>query len=379
MSQPHQKYEFLGVPAVFGSDAMRRVLEMVQKVATSNAAILITGESGCGKEVVARAIHHFSTRKARSWIDLNCAAIPDNLLESELFGHEKGAFSGAETAKQGLFELADQGTLFLDEIGDLDPRLQVKLLRVLDGAAYYRLGGVKKVSVNVRLVTATNQNLASAIENGRFRGDLYHRLSQIRIHVPPLRQRKDDIVPLANHYLSMERPECRFSTGALHKLREHSWPGNVRELRNVVVRAAILTESVEIREADLPEEFQHDDFVSSLASLSNLGSSLSRQADAAWSADRDAVNPDTQEDGAARLVLRESTTYLGSSNAATQGSASTGLNGLKRNAILRVLELEGGHRQKAADRLGISKRTLQRRLKEYGVGTELLATSVPQV
>ncbi len=339
MPPSQQKYDFLGVPAVFGSDAMRRVLEMVQKVAASNAAILITGESGSGKEIVARAIHHFSTRKAHSWIDLNCAAIPDNLLESELFGHEKGAFSGADASKQGLFELANQGTLFLDEIGDLDPRLQVKLLRVLDGAAYYRLGGVKKVAVDVRLVTATNQDLGGAIEKGRFRSDLYHRLSQIRIAVPPLRERRDDIIPLANHYLALEsksrqsvagRPpqELFFSDGALRRLLEHNWPGNVRELRNVVVRAAILSNGPEITEDDLPEDFRGNGFSASLSSLASI------------------------------------------SVAGSLTGGGNGLNGLERSAIFRALDLESGHRQKAADRLGISKRTLQRRLKEYGVAAE---------
>jgi DNA-binding NtrC family response regulator len=332
MPHPQQKYEFLGVPAVFGSEPMQRVLEMVQKVAVSNAAILITGESGSGKEVVARAIHHFSARKAYSWIDLNCAAIPDNLLESELFGHEKGAFSGADSSKQGLFELANHGTLFLDEIGDLDPRLQVKLLRVLDGAAYYRLGGVKKVSVDVRLVTATNQDLANAIEKGRFRSDLYHRLSQIRIAVPPLRERRDDIIPLAKHYLALESKspgnkhnDMWFSEKALQHLLEYSWPGNVRELRNVVVRAAILANGPEVNENDLPDDFLRNGFTASLNSLASIS--------------------------------------VGSGD-------GNGLNGMERSAILKALDMEGGHRQKAADRLGISKRTLQRRLKEYGAVLE---------
>ncbi len=315
-----QKYEFLGVSAVFGSEPMQRVLTMVQKVAASNAAILITGESGSGKEIIARAIHHFSSRMARSWVDVNCAAIPDHLLESELFGHEKGAFSGADSAKQGLFELANHGTLFLDEIGELDPRLQTKLLRVLDGASYYRLGGVKKISVDVRLVTATNRNLTEAIEDGKFRGDLYHRLSQIRITVPPLRERRDDIAPLAVHYLASDRPEFQFSEDALDRLRDYKWPGNVRELRNVVIRAAILSNGPEIGVTDLPEEFQQETFASSLQSLA-------------------------------------------------------GLDGLEKNAILKALEEEQGHRQRAANRLGISKRTLQRRIREYSVGSESTALS----
>src|SRR6266852_5370438 len=195
MTTRHETRQYLGVPAVFASDAMRHVLSQVEKVAVSNATILITGESGSGKEVIARAVHHYSLRCSKSWVDVNCAALPENLLESELFGHEKGAFSGADTAKPGLFELANHGTMFLDEIGDLDPRMQVKLLRVLDGAPYYRLGGVKKVSVDVRLIAATNQDLKTAVKHGRFRSDLYHRLSRIKLAVPSLRERLDDIVP----------------------------------------------------------------------------------------------------------------------------------------------------------------------------------------
>src|SRR5712691_4816315 len=210
MTTRHETREFLGVPAVFASDAMRHVLSQVEKVAVSNATILITGESGSGKEVIARAVHHYSLRCSKSWVDVNCAALPENLLESELFGHEKGAFSGADSLKPGLFELANHGTLFLDEIGDLDLRMQVKLLRILDGTPYYRLGGVKKVSVDVRLIAATNQDLKAAVQQGHFRSDLYHRLCQIKISVPPLRERKEDIVPLALHYLAQQKRGLRF-------------------------------------------------------------------------------------------------------------------------------------------------------------------------
>jgi len=172
MTAPPQTHEFLGVAAIVASDSMKRILSLAARVAPSTAAVLITGESGSGKEVVARAIHHHSPRSAKSWVDVNCAALPENLLESELFGYEKGAFSGAESTKPGLFELANDGTLFLDEIGDLDLRMQVKLLRILDGAPYYRLGGIKKVSVDVRIVTATNQDLHAAVLQGTFRSDL---------------------------------------------------------------------------------------------------------------------------------------------------------------------------------------------------------------
>ncbi len=310
-----QIHEFLGVPAIFSSDAMHGILRMASRVAPSTAAVLLVGESGSGKEVIARALHHLSQRSTKSWIDINCAALPENLLESELFGHEKGAFSGAESTKQGLFELADGGTLFLDEIGDLDVRMQVKLLRVLDGAPYYRLGGVRKVSVDVRIITATNQDLKLAVSQGRFRSDLYHRLSQITIAVPPLRERIADILPLAEHFLAGQNPALRFGADAIEKLRAHSWPGNVRELRNVVVRAAVLTLGSEITADDLPEEFSRESFSSDLQGFSML--------------------PD-----------------------------------LERNVIAQALEDNRGHQQRAADRLGISKRTLQRKIKSYGLVSE---------
>src|SRR3954470_7937720 len=195
------QYSFLGMPAIIASDAMAEVLETARRVARASVAVLITGETGSGKEIVARAIHHYSLRCSNPWVDINCGALPEMLMESELFGHEKGAFSGADTAKAGLFELAHTGTLFLDEVGELDPRMQVKLLRVLDGVPYYRLGSQKKTSVDVRILAATNQDLERAASQGRFRSDLYHRLAEFQIHVPALRERVDDIIPLANFFL----------------------------------------------------------------------------------------------------------------------------------------------------------------------------------
>src|SRR5271170_1387293 len=192
---------YLGMPAIVVSPAMLQVIDMVQRVGQTNATVLITGESGVGKELVARAVHHYSLRCHKSWVDVSCAALPEHLIESELFGYEKGAFSGADGSKPGLFELAHNGTLFLDEIGELEPRMQVKLLRVLDGTPYYRLGGVRKVTVDVRIVAATNQNLEDMVRSGRFRGDLYHRLCQIQLRIPPLRDRIEDIVPIAEHFL----------------------------------------------------------------------------------------------------------------------------------------------------------------------------------
>ena len=312
MNRLPEKYTFLDSTAIFNSEAMKCLRAQVEKIAASNATVLITGESGSGKEIIARALHHFSPRASKSWVDVNCAALPENLLESELFGYEKGAFSGADSAKPGLFEMADRGTLFLDEIGELDPKMQAKLLRALDGSSYYRIGGVRKISVDVRLVTATNRDLKKAVAEGRFRADLYHRLSQIRIPVPPLRERRDDILPLALHFLAEQNAALKFSREVIDKLRAYSWPGNVRELQNVVIRAAVLVRGNEITLADLPEEFVHDSFSDGLQGM--------------------AILPD-----------------------------------LERDAILKALEDSSGHQRLAAERLGISRRTLQRRVRSYGL------------
>ena len=246
-----QAKSFLGMPAVISSPGMRQLIELAERIAQSNAAVLITGESGSGKELIARAVHHYSLRCAKPWVDVSCAALPEHLVESELFGYEKGAFSGADSPKPGLFELAHHGTLFLDEVGELEPRMQVKLLRVLDGVAYYRLGGTRKVTVDVRIVAATNQDLEQMVETGSFRGDLYHRLGQICLRVPPLRERTEDIVPLAEHFLKQTNPRLSFSGEALQILEGHRWPGNVRELRNVVTKAAVLSREAEIGADDL--------------------------------------------------------------------------------------------------------------------------------
>src|SRR6201981_1076692 len=198
-----------GSTAVVCSDAMHRLMSMVERVARQDAAVLIVGETGVGKEMIAQAIHHHSLRCGKSFIDVNCAAFPEHLVESELFGYEKGAFSGADATKPGLFELADQGTLFLDEVGELDAKVQAKLLRVLDGVPYYRLGGSRKVSVDVRVIAATNRDLEEEVKSGRFRRDLFHRLTQFQLRVPPLRERSADVPAIAEHLLSAQLPAAR--------------------------------------------------------------------------------------------------------------------------------------------------------------------------
>jgi transcriptional regulator, propionate catabolism operon regulatory protein len=233
------RFCFLGVDAVIASPAMRQTMELVERIARTSAAVMIIGETGSGKEIVARALHHYSPRSARPWVDVNCGALPEQLMESELFGHERGAFSGADCARPGLFEMAHTGTLFLDEVAELEPRMQVKLLRVLDGVPYYRVGGQKKVQVNTRILAATNQNLEEAVRTGRFRSDLYHRLNQFQVRVPPLRERREDIVALAEHFLRQHSDEAVFDEAAKTELRKYAWPGNVRELRNLMERVAL--------------------------------------------------------------------------------------------------------------------------------------------
>ncbi len=301
---------FLGMPAIVASEPMRQLMLMVERVAITNASVLIQGESGSGKEVVARAIHHYSLRTSKPWVDVSCAALPEHLIESELFGYEKGAFSGADSSKPGLFELAHTGTIFLDEIGELEPRMQVKLLRVLDGTPYYRLGGTRKVTVDVRVIAATNQNLEQGVAQGRFRSDLYHRLSQVDLQVPPLRERQEDIIALAHFFLAQQNPRLFLSPDALDKLRNYRWPGNIRELRNVITKAAVLSRDEEIRGHQLGAHLQ----------------------------------------GAAR-------------NESSPASADLGE--IERHMIFKVLEQTGGHHQRAADLLGISRRTLTRKLKTY--------------
>src|SRR5206468_5160615 len=231
--------EVEGTKFILASPVMHKFMGLVDRVAAHSETALITGETGTGKELIARTIHESSSRRGRPWVDINCAALPENLVESELFGYEKGAFSGADSSKPGLFELSDKGTLFLDEIGELQLQTQVKLLRVLDGQPFYRLGGHRKIRVDVRIVAATNQDLEAAVRDGRFRQDLFHRLGQFQLRVPPLRDRPEDIVALAEHFLRRKAPGKNFSPQAISALLSHAWPGNIRELRNLVAKVAM--------------------------------------------------------------------------------------------------------------------------------------------
>jgi len=313
-------FQFVGMTAIVASPRMRQVMDFVARAARTQATVLIDGESGSGKEVVARALHQLSMRCAKPWVDVSCAALPEHLMESELFGYDKGAFSGADGSKPGLFEMAHTGTLFLDEIGELEPKMQVKLLRVLDAAPYYRLGGTKKIAVDVRVIAASNSPLEDLVRRGLFRADLYHRLCQVHITVPPLRERREDIQPLAEYFLQAQ--DMRLSDSAVLALANYDWPGNIRELRNLLTRAALMATDGLIQASDL-----------SLPAPSG--------APSPEGAGRPRVKSieDPQED----------------------------LDGLERRTILRVLDEAGGHRQRAAARLGISRRTLSRKLKQYGL------------
>jgi len=254
-----EKYDFRNI--VGTSKEMREVYEQVAQVAPTNTTVLIRGESGTGKELVAHAIHYNSPRAAKPFVKVSCAALPESLIESELFGHEKGSFTGAHTRKRGRFELAEGGTLFLDEIGDLSPSLQVKLLRVLQEREFERVGGTETVRVNVRLITATNVDLEQAVQDGRFRSDLYYRLNVFSIYLPPLRERKPDVLLLADHFLEKYgrqngRRIKRISTPAIDMLMSYHWPGNVRELENAIERATLVCEGNVIHGYHLPPTLQ---------------------------------------------------------------------------------------------------------------------------
>ena len=237
---------------------MAELRQLIQTVAPSDATVLILGESGTGKELVAGALHALSQRRNAKYIRINCAAIPENLLESELFGHEKGAFTGAVRQKLGRVEEADGGTVFLDEIGDMSRPLQAKLLRFLEDGTFVRVGGNEELRVNVRLIAATNRDIVQAIRDNEFREDLFHRLNVVQFRPPPLRERGDDVVTLATHFLRhfcqlMNKPPKSFSAGAVQRLKAHPWPGNVRELRNAIERAVILETHAEVQPGSLPD------------------------------------------------------------------------------------------------------------------------------
>jgi DNA-binding NtrC family response regulator len=308
------------------SGKMHEVLRIVDRVAPTESAVLLLGESGTGKELVARAIHERSPRAARPFVPIHCGALPREVLESELFGHEKGAFTGAVNAKPGLIELADGGTLLLDEIGDMEPDSQVKLLRVLETGMFFRVGGTRPRRVDVRLVAATNRDLAAAMRTGQFREDLYYRINTITVLLPPLRERREDVGMLAEHFLETNATYGikRLQPAALAALERYGWPGNVRELRHVIERGVILCKGDEITAGDLPPEV--------------VGAG-----------------------GATSTVT------------AASASGAPSLEAMERQHIVATLKQVGGHRGKAASLLGIDPKTLYRKILGYQITSAEIA------
>lgn len=305
------------------SDAMKQLEQRIRSAAPSSSRVLITGENGSGKEIVARTLHRLSTRADQPFVDVNCAAIPEELIESELFGHRKGAFTGAIDDRKGKFELADGGTLFLDEVGDMSVKTQAKVLRVLQEQTFQRVGGQQTIKVDVRVLAATNKNLDAEIAAGTFRNDLYYRLNVVPIEVPPLRARGNDVILLAEHFLrrfaaETAQPKKRLSSGAVAKLKAYHWPGNVRELRNVVERLAILVSG---------ETIEADD-----------------------------VQLGTRTDGApqigANLTLREARDQF------------------EKQYILARLREHAGNVSRTAETLGVERSNLYRKLHAYGIRVE---------
>jgi DNA-binding NtrC family response regulator len=326
------------VDIVGGSEGLKLAMSRLERAAKASAStVLLHGETGSGKELMARYLHEKSARAAGPFVELNCSAIPEQLLESELYGHERGAFTDAKRFKKGLFELADHGTLFLDEIGEMAPQLQAKLLRVLETRTFRRVGGGVDVTVDVRVVAATHRDLAKLVAEGRFREDLYFRLNVVPVHVPPLRERVADIQPLAESFVArfcreLGRPTARLHPAALERLQVYRWPGNVRELRNVIERVLLLEADDEIRPEHLPAE---------------MGGASGRGPGAIGSAGGGAAAADPFPAGAVRPLAE-----------------------LEKMAIEHALRVCEGNKTRAASLLGIARQTLRTKLKEYAIGDD---------
>lgn len=334
LSEQEPAGEAIGQFGMVGqSAALADVFETIRKVAASPSTVLITGESGTGKELIARALHEESSRQDRAFIKINCAAIPRDLIESELFGYEKGAFTGAVTSKPGRFELAHEGTLFLDEIGLIPPEMQAKLLRALQESEFERVGGIDTIRVDVRLIAATNADLEAEVAAGRFREDLFYRLNVVPLKLPSLRERREDIPLLVEHFLAKYRKRLgkdvqRASPEALQLLVEHAWPGNIRELENVLERAILFSESEVLEAEQLPPKLREGE--------------ASGDLDEKSEDDRPAVGP------LKAIVKRHTET-------------------LERDLIVRALEETGGNVTQAARRLEISRKSLQTKMRDHGL------------
>jgi nitrogen regulation protein NR(I) len=354
--QLKKKYVFKGI--VGDSPSMHAVYELIEKIADTDSTVLITGESGTGKELVARTIHYNNTRRANGpFVALNCAAIPKDLLASELFGHEKGAFTGAVYARAGRFELAQGGTLFLDEVGELDPALQVKLLRVLQEREFQRVGGVKTIKVDVRILAATNADLEKATQQGMFREDLFYRLNVIPLHLPPLRKRPEDIALLIAHFVQdfsrkRQREPLVLSPEVNKFLMGYTWPGNVRELENLIERLSVLVCGRAVQVSDLPETLRRTD-------------SAVREQQAI-----SAQKPANAVPGPALPLIRYDTMEVDETGIDLDGLISS----IERDLIRKALERAGGVRSKAARLLSLNRTTLLEKIKKMGIETEKRST-----
>ena len=340
---------------VGASPAMRRLFDILEKAARSDAPVLLLGESGTGKELAARAIHELGARRGGPFVQLNCAALNESLLESELFGHAKGAFTGAYRERQGRFEAAHSGDIFLDEIGDAPVSIQVKLLRVLETRSIERVGANRPIPVDVRLITATHQDLRALIGQGRFREDFFFRINVIPIELPPLRERMEDLPLLAGHFLHASAAKtgedaARISPEAMRLLMEHSWPGNVRELRSALEYALVLADSGRIEASHLPPD------------VARMG----RNACAPLT-DRSAAG---QATGQATGQLCSAASACFAPTAATPGSV-----GDERSALVEALRQTGGNKSQAARVLGVSRLTVLNRMRKHGVTCERIVTS----
>ena len=346
------------------SAAIRQVYQVVEKVADTPSTVLITGESGTGKELVARALHDYSSRSGSPFIKINCAAIPKTLMESELFGYEKGAFTGAVGSKPGRFELAHGGSLFLDEIGEIPVEMQVKLLRVLQESEFERVGGIKTIKVDVRLITATNRDLAAEITTGGFRDDLYYRLNVVPIHLPPLRERHEDIPLLVDHFIArfnerLKKQITGIEPAAIDALICHGWPGNIRELENVIERTVLFSEGPLIRLADLPAELGG----APPAQPTSAASSEERPQAAAASSNALPAQAAVPSPPPPTTALPPVGEEIGSLKEAVRLETER----VERELIQRALDETAGNVTQAAKKLQISRKSLQTKMKELGL------------
>ncbi len=360
---------------VGGSPLMKQLVSLAHKVAGKNINVLIQGKTGTGKEVLSRFIHAASNRADAPFIPVNCGALPENLLESELFGHERGAFTGASQTRKGIFELANHGTLLLDEIGDASPMIQVKLLRVLETGEFMRVGGERPIRTDVRVIAATNVDLEEAIREKTFREDLYYRLNVVRLEIPSLQQRQEDIPMLAEHFARTFSPRARLSPGAMRLLQNYPWPGNIRELANVMRRAVVMCHDDTILPGHLNDRIRNAAVTPSPTSGPDLGGEgdflLASEQFRELSARGDTLmkmTPDELERLLNALNGIEADLLAAMGSRGMAGAGRKGLKETEAEAIKKALELHRGNITETARALGIGRNTLYRKIRQFGLG-----------